>query len=226
MMIEQARAPRNDQTRIGPGAMNLDKGLKNAGRVLARLDAAHTEEHTARSETQTMPKLRIGLFYLGAISACVHAIAADFSFAPEALDYVFSPQRAYDHPGVRCEDRSRLPPDETRVGEIVVEPALRETADMVEQRIDDYLRWFRRLENRRFDLYHAHDGIGANALATLKEEGLIPAFIRTVHHIGVTVMAPVRRSSALYDRMGRRRRGDFRRQLSDQPAERRSSATR
>jgi hypothetical protein len=45
---------------------------------------------------------------------------------------------------------------------------------MVEQRIDDYLRWFRRLENRGFDLYHAHDGIGANALATLKEEGLIP----------------------------------------------------
>ena len=54
---------------------------------------------------------------------------------------------------------------------------------MVEQRIDDYLRWFRRPENRGFDLYHAHDGIGANALATLKEEGLIPAFVRTVHHI-------------------------------------------
>ena len=64
-----------------------------------------------------------------------------------------------------------------------VEPAPRETADMVEQRIDDYLRWFRRPENRGFDLYHAHDGIGANALATLKEEGLIPAFVRTVHHI-------------------------------------------
>jgi glycosyltransferase-like protein len=58
-----------------------------------------------------------------------------------------------------------------------------QTADMVEQRIDDYLRWFRRPENRGFDLYHAHDGIGANALATLKEEGLIPAFVRTVHHI-------------------------------------------
>ena len=109
---------------------------------LARLDAAHTEEHTARSETQTMPKLRIGPFYLGAISTCVHVIAADFGFAPEALDYVFSRQRAHDHPGVRCEGRSRLPPDETRVGEIVVEPALRETADMVEQRIDDYLRCF------------------------------------------------------------------------------------
>ncbi len=64
-----------------------------------------------------------------------------------------------------------------------VEPAPRETADMVEQRIGDYLRWFRRPKNRGFDLYHAHDGIGANALATLKEKGLIRAFIRTVHHI-------------------------------------------
>ena len=64
-----------------------------------------------------------------------------------------------------------------------VEPAPRQTADMVEQRIDDYLRWFRRPENRDFDLYHAHDGIGGNALATLKEEGLIPAFVRTVHHL-------------------------------------------
>jgi glycosyltransferase-like protein len=64
-----------------------------------------------------------------------------------------------------------------------VESAARETADMVEQRIDDYVRWFRRPENRGFDLYHAHDGIGANALATLKEEGLIRAFVRTVHHL-------------------------------------------
>jgi glycosyltransferase-like protein len=64
-----------------------------------------------------------------------------------------------------------------------VEPAPRETAEMVEQRIDDYLRWFRRPENRDFDLYHAHDGIGGNALVTLKDEGLIPAFVRTVHHI-------------------------------------------
>jgi glycosyltransferase-like protein len=64
-----------------------------------------------------------------------------------------------------------------------VEPARREIADMVEQRIDDYVRYFRRPENRVFDLYHAHDGIGANALATLKEEGLISAFVRTVHHI-------------------------------------------
>ena len=64
-----------------------------------------------------------------------------------------------------------------------VKPAPREAADMVEQRIDDYVHWFRRPENCGFDLYHAHDGIGANALATLKEEGLIPTFVRTVHHI-------------------------------------------
>src|SRR4029077_14816190 len=51
-----------------------------------------------------------------------------------------------------------------------VEPPSRDTADMVEQRIDDYVRWFRQPENRGFDLYHAHDGIGANALATLKED--------------------------------------------------------
>jgi glycosyltransferase-like protein len=64
-----------------------------------------------------------------------------------------------------------------------VKPAPPQTADMVEQRIGDYVRWFRRPENRSFDLYHAHDGIGANALATLRHEGLIPAFVRTVHHI-------------------------------------------
>ncbi len=64
-----------------------------------------------------------------------------------------------------------------------VEPAPRDIAEMVEQRIDDYVDWFRRPENRDFDLYHAHDAIGGNALATLKEEGVIPAFVRTVHHI-------------------------------------------
>ena len=64
-----------------------------------------------------------------------------------------------------------------------VGPTPRDTADMVVQRIDDYVRWFRRPENRGFDLYHAHDGIGANALATLKAEGLISAFVHTVHHV-------------------------------------------
>jgi glycosyltransferase-like protein len=34
-----------------------------------------------------------------------------------------------------------------------------------------------------FDVYHAHDGISGNALATLVERGAIPSFVRTVHHI-------------------------------------------
>ena len=46
-MIEQARAACNDETRVGPGAMNLDEGLKNAGRVFARLDAADRQKHRA-----------------------------------------------------------------------------------------------------------------------------------------------------------------------------------
>src|ERR1700722_3817613 len=45
MMIEQARASRNDEARGGVGAMNLDKSLKDADRVLARLDAADREKH-------------------------------------------------------------------------------------------------------------------------------------------------------------------------------------
>ncbi len=62
-------------------------------------------------------------------------------------------------------------------------PAPRDTFAMVEQRVADYVEWFRRPENRGFDLYHAHDGISGNALARLRDEGLIPAHIRTVHHI-------------------------------------------
>lgn len=35
----------------------------------------------------------------------------------------------------------------------------------------------------RFDVLHAHDGIGANALADLVEAGRIPGYLRTVHHV-------------------------------------------
>ena len=54
---------------------------------------------------------------------------------------------------------------------------------MVETRIADYIRHFERAENRRFDVWHAQDGISANALATLKERRLIDGFARTVHHV-------------------------------------------
>lgn len=54
---------------------------------------------------------------------------------------------------------------------------------MIVQRVDDYVRWFETDSHRDFDLYHAHDGISANALIELKRRGLIPGFVRTVHHI-------------------------------------------
>jgi glycosyltransferase-like protein len=66
---------------------------------------------------------------------------------------------------------------------IPVEPAPSDMTTMVEQRISDYVRHFDNPPARDFDIFHAHDGISGNALATLTERGLIPAFARTVHHI-------------------------------------------
>ena len=56
-------------------------------------------------------------------------------------------------------------------------------AAMVEGRIADYVRHFQDPANRRFDIFHAQDAISGNALATLKQRGLIERFARTVHHI-------------------------------------------
>ena len=56
-------------------------------------------------------------------------------------------------------------------------------ATLVQTRIGDYVAHFEDAAHRRFDMYHAHDGISGNALATLKERGMIPGFARTIHHI-------------------------------------------
>ena len=61
---------------------------------------------------------------------------------------------------------------------------------MVETRIADYLRYFEPAPNRNFDVWHAQDGISGNALATLKERGLIAGFARTVHHVDTFEDAP------------------------------------
>jgi len=58
-----------------------------------------------------------------------------------------------------------------------------DTAEMVETRAADYVRHFEKPRNRGFDVFHAQDGISGNALATLKERGLIEGFARTVHHV-------------------------------------------
>jgi glycosyltransferase-like protein len=92
-------------------------------------------------------------------------------------------------------DATVLAPDANRAGFFRVTlcrtecvpatPAGRDVTAMVETRIADYLRYFECAENRRFDIWHAQDGISANALATMKERGLISGFARTVHHIDI-----------------------------------------
>jgi glycosyltransferase-like protein len=68
---------------------------------------------------------------------------------------------------------------------VAASPADRNVRAMVETRIADYVRHFERggAGSRHFDVWHAQDGISANALATLKERRMIPGFARTVHHV-------------------------------------------
>lgn len=62
-------------------------------------------------------------------------------------------------------------------------PLGRDVWAMVETRVADYVRYFVGAGHRGFDVWHAQDGISGNALATLKERGLISGFARTVHHV-------------------------------------------
>jgi glycosyltransferase-like protein len=62
-------------------------------------------------------------------------------------------------------------------------PVGSDVTEMVEIRAADYVRWFERPDHRQFDVFHAQDGISANALATLKQAGLVDRFARTVHHV-------------------------------------------
>ncbi|MCJ2085415.1 MSMEG_0565 family glycosyltransferase [Methylobacterium sp. E-005] len=66
---------------------------------------------------------------------------------------------------------------------VAARPVAGPTVELVRARIDDYLRHFATPAACDFDVFHAHDGIGGNALATLKHRRLIPGFVRTVHHV-------------------------------------------
>jgi glycosyltransferase-like protein len=66
---------------------------------------------------------------------------------------------------------------------VQVSPTGRDVTAMVDTRVGDYLRHFEPAAHRRFDIWHAQDSISGNALATLKERGLIRSFVRTVHHV-------------------------------------------
>jgi glycosyltransferase-like protein len=56
-------------------------------------------------------------------------------------------------------------------------------ARLVETHVADYVSYFAAAPRERFDIYHAQDGISANALAALRDRGMVPGFLRTVHHI-------------------------------------------
>lgn len=67
---------------------------------------------------------------------------------------------------------------------VPVAPSATDVVDMARRRIDAFVDHLApRLEQTRFDVLHAQDGLGANALATLQQRGLTDGFVRTVHHL-------------------------------------------
>lgn len=70
-----------------------------------------------------------------------------------------------------------------RTMSVPAKPVGRDVRVLVETRVAEYVRYFEPPERRGFDVWHAQDGISGNALATLKERGLIAGFARTVHHV-------------------------------------------
>ncbi|MBE9077304.1 MSMEG_0565 family glycosyltransferase [Romeria aff. gracilis LEGE 07310] len=53
---------------------------------------------------------------------------------------------------------------------------------LIQQRIGEFVRYFQQHRDR-YDIYHAQDCLSANALAQLRDQGQLPHFVRTVHHI-------------------------------------------
>ncbi|MEM6256585.1 MAG: MSMEG_0565 family glycosyltransferase [Cyanobacteria bacterium P01_D01_bin.156] len=53
---------------------------------------------------------------------------------------------------------------------------------LIQQRIGEFVSFFQN-HLEQYDIYHAQDCLSANALAILKDQGRIPHFVRTVHHI-------------------------------------------
>ena len=69
---------------------------------------------------------------------------------------------------------------------VAVEPGVRSVVEMVATRRAAFVAHLsRRLRARGFDVLHAQDAIGGNALADLVERGEIGGFVRTVHHLDV-----------------------------------------
>ncbi|MEL6438085.1 MAG: MSMEG_0565 family glycosyltransferase [Cyanobacteria bacterium J06621_8] len=54
--------------------------------------------------------------------------------------------------------------------------------ELIKQRIQEFID-FLSMEITEYDIYHAQDCISSNALKVLRDQEIIPHFIRTVHHI-------------------------------------------
>jgi glycosyltransferase-like protein len=105
----------------------------------------------------------------------VHALALSEALTALGHDVVLHAPDAKGHGffrAARCETRP-----------FPVAAAAPDMHAMIEQRVADYVEHFSEHGNRGFDVYHAHDGISGNALATLKARGLISGYVRTVHHL-------------------------------------------
>lgn len=87
-------------------------------------------------------------------------------------------------PAVRGQRFFRETPCRVSLAPLVPSPEGATLAQGVRTRIDAVRSHLRALlQSQRFDVLHAHDGIGANALADLQAEGLIDGYVRTVHHV-------------------------------------------
>jgi len=80
---------------------------------------------------------------------------------------------------------------------VPVQPMPSDMVQMVGSRIDAFRTSIGSLlRHVRFDVLHAQDPIGANALADLQAGGLIDGFVRTVHHLEVFEAAQLMRWQA------------------------------
>lgn len=57
------------------------------------------------------------------------------------------------------------------------------TDALIRQRIQEFVDYFLARPAETYDIYHAQDCIGANALVQLKHQGRVVSVVRTVHHI-------------------------------------------
>lgn len=61
-------------------------------------------------------------------------------------------------------------------------PAPEDIDGLIRQRIQEFVTFLAQVPTK-FDIYHAQDCIGANALIKLRQQGQIPHLVRTVHHV-------------------------------------------